>query len=31
MAEENGIVPIPMKITLSGTPIPVRAKRAAKG
>jgi hypothetical protein len=31
MAEEYGIVPIPRRITLSGTPIPVKEMTAAKG
>jgi hypothetical protein len=31
MATENGIVPIPKKMMLSGMPIPVKEKTAAKG
>ncbi len=31
MAKEKGIVPIPKKIMLSGMPIPVNEKTAAKG
>jgi hypothetical protein len=31
MAIENGIVPMARKNMLTGTPMPVKAKRAAKG